>query len=283
MILPIAPLSLPANLASQANGQIDPSLMIAIHPRGTLHTLAARAFAALVSDAGNRGLPLTFTYGGCYRTYDDQEKLFRQRYTVSPIAGAARKWWQNQWWYLRPGNATAATPGTSNHGLGLAIDTAFDTDPTDGLGPDDAASIVSHPMFGWFMQAVGYYGFSFELQSEPWHIRYVAGDAIPQGVLDFEGVVIGQPDVPVFDPINGKWGLYPIANKPVAKYGDKGDYIKYLQGVLRVKAGQNISVDGNFGHGTEEAVKNIQRLFKVGIDGWLGPVTWSKVDWLAVN
>jgi hypothetical protein len=29
-------------------------------------------------------------------------------------------------------------------------------------------------------------GWSWELQSEPWHIRYVAGDKVPQAVLDFE-------------------------------------------------------------------------------------------------
>lgn len=196
MALPIVTAILPSDLRGQENGKLDLSLLVALHPRGLMHHHVARGWKALVAAAGEQGLPLTFTYGGMYRLYIDQYNLFMSRYQTTPIAGRPTKTFQGKTWYLKPGMATAAVPGTSNHGWGCAIDTAFDTDPSDGLGPDDAASISSHPLFGWFRDNAIRFGFSFELQSEPWHIRWVVGDTVPQAVLDFEYVP------PVVPPVN---------------------------------------------------------------------------------
>jgi hypothetical protein len=278
--LPISPVVLPKSLSNQPNGNLDVSLLVEIGNKGKLHVNAARAWRAFVAEASKIGLDLTYTYGGAYRSYQDQVNLFKQRYTTSLLQGRPRKWWNNQWWYLRPKMAEAAVPGTSNHGFGLAIDAAFDKDPSDGIGPDDAASISGHPKFGWFRDNAIRFGFSFELQSEPWHIRYVAGDNVPAGVLLWEGSV--APAIPPFDPENGKWSLWPFANKPAAKEGDAGDRVKYLQGVLKLKAAQDIGkIDGFFGPKTEQAVMNVQRLFKLGVDGWVGPRTWQAIDLLA--
>lgn len=279
MTLPVVSLVKPTSLSGQANGNLDSSLLVNIHPSGRLHVLAARAWKALSAECLKQGLPLTFTYGGCYRTYAQQESLFRQRYTTTPI-GTSRKWWNGMWWYLKPGNAMAAVPGTSNHGLGLAIDTAFDRDVTDGLGPDDATGISSHPKFIWFRDNVIRFGFSFEAQSEPWHIRYVAGDRIPQAVLDFEHAVLAP--APPFNPALQQWGLYPLASKPTVKYGDKGDIVKYLQGVLKFKAGQTtMTIDGDFGPKTEAAVKSLQSFFRLVPDGVVRTDTWKVVDYLS--
>jgi len=290
MTLPIVKVVLPADIVNQPNGNLDVSLLVQIHPRGKMHHTATRAWRALVAWAGIQGLPLTFTYGGMYRTYDEQVTLFKQRYTTSYISGQPSKWWNGQWWYLRKDPNTgrslagAAVPGTSNHGRGLAIDTAFDKDPLDGLGPDDATAITAHPKFGLFRDNVIRFGFSYEDQSEPWHIRYVAGDKIPQAVLDFEQAILGADGIPVFDPIHGYWGLWPLANKPAAKLGDRGDRIKYLQGVLKIKCGQqSLAIDGVYGLHTELAVRQLQRYFKLSIDGWVGAETWKTIDWLATK
>lgn len=203
MTLPIHPVTLPSDLAGQKNGQLPAHLLKQVHARGLLHHNAARGFAAFVDAAGKRGLPLTFTYGGMYRSYAEQETLFRSRYSPDGQHGGCKTWNGVQWCKkLVNGKvpATAAVPGTSNHGWGLAIDTAFDTDPTDGLGPDDAAYIASHPQFVWFRDNAINYGFSFELQSEPWHIRWVTGDVIPQAVLDFEAGMFPPPVVPAPTP-----------------------------------------------------------------------------------
>ena len=186
-MFPIAPVQMPADLVGKTNGKLPADLLSNVGPRGDLHHLAARAWLALVDAAGKQGLPLTYTYGGTFRSYAEQEALFRSRYTPGGTGGGCKNWNGVQWCKKSAKYATAATPGSSNHGWGLAVDSAFDTDPSDGLGPDDAAAIVAHPQWPWLLANAARFGWSWELQSEPWHLRYVAGDNVPQAVLDFEG------------------------------------------------------------------------------------------------
>jgi len=55
-------------------------------------------------------------------------------------------------------------------------------------------------------------------------------------------------------------------------------WTKSLQAILKEKFGQSIGiVNGNYGTETVHAVENVQRFFKVTVDGECGPVTWSIV------
>ena len=60
-----------------------------------------------------------------------------------------------------------AAPGTSNHNLGIAVDVA------------NANGVVLKWLEGNALE----FGFSWEIQSEPWHLRYVAGDVTPARVV----------------------------------------------------------------------------------------------------
>lgn len=186
MTLPISPVVLPSDLAGKTNGQLPDSMLTEVGPKGKLHHLAARAFKALQAACEEIGLPLTYTYGGTYRSYAEQEYLFRSRYAIGGTGGGCKLWNTLTWCKISSSMATAATPGSSNHGWGLAIDTAWDRDTSDGIGPDDATAITSHQSWPWLLANASRFGFSWELQSEPWHIRYVAGDNLPKAVLDFE-------------------------------------------------------------------------------------------------
>lgn len=181
MTLPIAPVTLPADLVGQPNGRIDAALLVDVGPSGLLHHTAARAWRALVADAAANGLPLTYTYGGTYRTLAAQTVLFESRYSPTGTGGGCKFYNGRQWCKKSSNLATAAVPGTSNHGIGIAIDSAA------GVHPQSATGISSHPQWPWFRSNVERYGFSWELQSEPWHIRYVTGDQIPAAVLAYEG------------------------------------------------------------------------------------------------
>jgi LAS superfamily LD-carboxypeptidase LdcB len=66
----------------------------------------------------------------------------------------------------------AAAPGTSNHGWGLAVDFA------EELDGDTQPESVSAKFVKWLIRNAATYGFSAEVQSEPWHWRYVAGDKL---------------------------------------------------------------------------------------------------------
>jgi hypothetical protein len=139
-----------------------------------LHHWAADAFDAMHEHARRFGIDLMITDG--YRPYATQERIFRERYTPSynPLTctlqsklwdgngdGVAERWWK------RRGVATAAVPGTSNHGWGLAIDVH-----TVDLGTQRSPG----PKLRFLAEFAGEYGFSWELlPEEPWHLRYIPG------------------------------------------------------------------------------------------------------------
>lgn len=115
-----------------------------------------------------------------YRIYQTQEQIFRARYTTTWRAGAQVRYWNGVAWYKKPGVATAAVPGTSNHGWGLAVDAGTETDGDAGVESFDQRAI------DWLMLYAAAFGWSWEIQSEPWHLRYWAGDAVPLAVRLWE-------------------------------------------------------------------------------------------------
>ncbi len=61
---------------------------------------------------------------------------------------------------------------------------------------------------------------------------------------------------------------------PEIRYGVHGATVRVLQMLLNAK-GFKVDVDGDFGRGTEKAVKEAQRRFKLDADGIVGPNTWK--------
>lgn len=186
MAYPVRTVTLPAVLAGKPNGKLPKDILV-VTPglAGGVDVLlvrpAARAWRALTAAAADAGHILKAVGGAdSYRSYEWQERIFRQRYTTTPIKGRPTKRWLNQTWYQRPGTAVAAVPGTSNHGFGLAVDTGEERDT------DAGAESLDQPTLAWLLANEERFGFSHEVQSEPWHLRYFAGDAIPAAVLAHE-------------------------------------------------------------------------------------------------
>jgi hypothetical protein len=111
-------------------------------------------------------------------------------------------------------------------------------------------------------------------------------------IVNREGISTNPPPPPpqpvLFDPANGVWGLYPLnPNKPMLRQVNapvtptEFDLTRYLQGVLRLKASQPITVDGDFGQSTDQAVRNLQKFLGMVVDGVVGPKTWSVIDSLS--
>lgn len=185
MTFPVRQVVVPSVLNGTSNGKLPASILVATPgqaggPTVLLVEPAARSWRALCAAAKQAGHTLKISGpSSAYRTYDVQVTLFKQRFTTSPVS-SIRRVWNGQTWYLRPGNALAAVPGTSNHGRALAVDTGVELDGDSGTESIDA------PTLNWLLANEERFGFSHEVQSEPWHIRYFAGDHIPQAVLDFE-------------------------------------------------------------------------------------------------
>ena len=178
-ILPVKPLRKPACLRGQKNGELARGILKKCGIGNfLLAEPAARSCRALVAAAEKRGFQVRAT--GTYRTYKQQEALFLSRYTTTPLPGRPTKRWNGVTYWQKPKTAMAAVPGTSNHGWGLAVDFAEERNGKPGV------ESVSPRFVKWLIKNAATYGFSAELQSEPWHWRYVAGDKTPDAVLAWE-------------------------------------------------------------------------------------------------
>jgi D-alanyl-D-alanine dipeptidase len=176
--LPVAKMVLPQDLKGCENGKLPKSLLRPISPSGQMHHYAATSWMMLRGLAAEEGLDLVHV--GDYRPYAQQVALFMSRMKRFPDAKKnvqVTRIFNGEKWFLHVG-APVATPGTSNHGWGLAIDAALKTKAgvvTISTKPKTAKRsgldflLAEAPALGW----------SWELQSEPWHIRYVAGDKTP--------------------------------------------------------------------------------------------------------
>ena len=68
----------------------------------------------------------------------------------------------------------------------------------------------------------------------------------------------------------------------VLKKGSKGEQVKTVQRILRVRGwedgnGKALEIDGSFGAKTEYAVRAFQKGKGVGVDGIVGEKTWNKL------
>lgn len=271
----------PSSLRGVQNGEI-PSDRLELVGVGSARQerTAARSWKALFAEM-RRATGIELRHVGEYRSYDQQVRLFTSRYEPCSAAtywvtpSSRRKQWPDEprkpdllkgrtYWrkIRRPDGsypATAATPGTSNHGWGLALDLAEEYDSDTSPDP-----IRTH-MVQWLCDNAHRFGISAELQSEPWHWRYVAGDNIPRATLDWERGEAGpgEPDYP----------------KPTLRVGSKGAEVRKFQehfNFWRCEGRGPITVDGDFGAQTEAAMRAFQRGLGVGDDGVYGPVTANR-------
>lgn len=216
-MLPIRPVSIPSGLRPSMNGRLGPCDLTTMFCAGvghvSVHPQAKRAFVALFTAClGATGRTLTVvSQGDHYRSLQAQEALFRSRYSVGGTAGGCKSWdsdgnGQPEQWckHLVDGKVpnTAAVPGTSNHGLGLALDVGvWDADARRVRGIttySDTWQWLSTPRAvdpAWHVGTgtnVESFGLSWELQNEPWHLRLVTGDKPTRRVLDTEAWIAAE-------------------------------------------------------------------------------------------
>lgn len=171
------------------NGQLGPCDLVQVYlpgvGLGALHPFAKRAWDVMAIICHlETGYSLTATsMGDIYRSLHLQDVLFHQRYTTTydpAVTSGVFKMFDGQKYYQRIGVATAATPGSSNHGFGIAIDAAIWTG-SKVLGLGGISKVAN-----WMIAQAGTFGWTWELQSEFWHVRHMAGDGVVQRVLEVE-------------------------------------------------------------------------------------------------
>lgn len=125
----------PADLARYGNGEVPRAELMNV--AGTGHRLwapAGQAFEQLLADAAKDGVSIGIT--DSYRSYDAQVDV------------AERKGLYSQ-------GGLAATPGTSPHGWGIALDLDLNSQAQ-----------------AWMRSNAGRYGFVEDTPREPWHWVY---------------------------------------------------------------------------------------------------------------
>jgi hypothetical protein len=131
----------PPELAKFGNGRIPPTLLTPIgQGNHKLWGPAAESWKGLIASAARAGIDLRVT--DSYRTYDQQVEL------------AATKGLSSQ-------GGWAATPGTSNHGWGMAVD----------------ADVTDPKVNAWLRANAGAAGWVLATEREPWHYEYRPHDA----------------------------------------------------------------------------------------------------------
>jgi hypothetical protein len=191
-------IKLPTGVTQSDNGAVRDELLVgcgvfsSFSPHRELkmhHRVAARAMRAMVKEAAVARKLGQVRATGTYRTLDQQKVAFdgtipanrtdvNGRYipkelwdTFSPgqLDDEDVKSWKGKLWKRRKGTVKAASPGTSNHGLGLAVD--FDQGQLDSW-------------LQWLRDNAARFGFVDEVSSEDWHWSYRLGDEEPPALID---------------------------------------------------------------------------------------------------
>lgn len=177
MKLPVVPVKVCQHLKGKKPSTVTKDILRKTVSGGSMELCAADAWDAMVAAAKADGIELKPTSAGDqFRSIAQQEAGFKQRYQKEPIEGASTRTWNGVKWYLKKGNAPLAAPNDdaktcSKHMLGIAVDVAS----------------ANGKRLEWLFNNAGRFGFSWEVvPEEPWHLRYVAGDQIPEAVVAFK-------------------------------------------------------------------------------------------------
>lgn len=264
--------SLPQVVRSYGNGRIPRELLQPCGIRSFLMVEpAARACRAMVTAAAADGVRLDAT--GTYRSYDQQVALFTSRYSKTALSGRPTKTWNRVRYWQMPNTAMAATPGTSNHGLGITGDLA-QRSASGALEPVGTATLT------WLAAHGPAFGFWNSVRSEAWHWPYFLGDNVPSAVLEMEqsGAIRLPPAVPS-DPAKREAFYRELPRTGVLSKGSRGPAVEAVQWAL-TRAGIPTGIDGDFGPATERSVREFQGAKRLTVDGLVGPATWSRLGLL---
>lgn len=155
-----------------ANGLVPTSALRAVDTGQYLRKAAARDWFAMATAAALAGITLTVT--STNRTNAEQVTVFNRNYTTTPNgSNDVRLWPGHGVYYRRIGSqyVSAAVPGTSNHGLAIAIDiggVAF------GYGATPTAA------YTWLKKNEAKYGYlhpawaETQRDFEPWHHEHAS-------------------------------------------------------------------------------------------------------------
>ena len=172
MTYPAIKLVVPKELKDVPNGKLPSTMLFKVKTGGVLWRWAAVSFNLMCVEARKNGIK--FKNIGDYRPYERQLTMFKERYSLKDEGRVPQvtRMFNGKKYFLKKGKSPSASPGTSNHGLGLAID----------------LDVQDQKVFNWLCNNAPKYGFylqgsdSKSPEWEAWHWQYCAGDKLPDVV-----------------------------------------------------------------------------------------------------
>lgn len=212
-----------------------------------------------------------------YRSLADQRSVFLSRYkphkSGSGPFGDVR--WYNGTRYARVSGSPAAIPGTSNHGLGKAIDVS-------GVGG------FKSTRYRWLTEMAPHYGWSNNAGKkigEAWHWEYTQADDESGNGSSPRPVKVTVSDIKalqraVHTPDDGYWGKHTyhsvVAVREISHWGGRefpfGQKVAQ-RAIGRPQTGKWTATDDKV---HTEVVKKLQRILGTKDDGFWGTKTESK-------
>lgn len=232
---PYKKLVVPKEVAAVGNGNLTSKMLKKVKTGGMMWTVAADAFNEMYDAAIAAGHKLRNV--GDYRPLEPQLAMFKDRYEDKDTGRVPKvtRTYQGKTWYLKKGKAPSATPGTSNHGFGLAIDL--------GMEIKGKLESIGGGCLDWMCENAPQYGFYLQgsdpksPEFEAWHWQYCLGDT-PRGKAN--------PTVPAASGAKDDGGdLEP---------GDNGPRVVKLQEALAKLGLYAGTADGQFDKVTSDAV-----------------------------
>ena len=171
---PYKKMVLPKEVAAVGNGNLTKKMLKKVKTGGVMWTVAADAFNEMYDAALAAGHKLRNV--GDYRPVEQQLAMFNDRYTLKDTGRVPKvtRTYQGKTWYLKKGKAPSGTPGTSNHGFGLAIDL--------GMEIKGQLKSIGGACLDWMCENAPKYGFYLQgsdpksPEFEAWHWQYCLGD-----------------------------------------------------------------------------------------------------------
>lgn len=169
MKYPSTKLVIPSELKKVPNGKLPASMLADVSIGGQMWRWAAVCFNMMAKEAAKEGIK--FQNMGDYRPYARQLAMFNDRYSVKDEGRVPQvtRTFEGKKYFLKKGKSPSATPGTSPHGYGLAIDVNVKDGKTLTWLCENA------PRYGFYLQGSDPKNPEFE----PWHWQYCAGDKLP--------------------------------------------------------------------------------------------------------
>ena len=254
---PVAKMIIPKELQNVENGKLKPNQLAKVKCGGQMWIKAAQAFNALYDEAVKAGHKLQNI--GDYRPFEAQLSMFMSRYEDKKTKRnpeITRKY-DGKTWYLKEGMSPSGTPGTSNHGLGLAID----------LNMQDAKRYKwmceNAPKYGFYLQGAPTKDGKPNPEYEAWHWQYCVGDAVPPAMSGAPAPAGEVQEVPMRDKLD---------------VGATGEDVKRLQAALKKAGFYAGEASGTYDAATGEAVRKLKGVNGLKNDTVAGEKVFAILD-----